>query len=100
VRLAYRRRRDRLVAALEPLGLRVSGIAAGLHAVVELPSREREVLAVARGRRHGLALTGLGEFAVDASTGQAGLVVGYARPPQHAYPTALAELRAVLAPGS
>ena len=30
-RLAYRRRRDRLVAALAPLNLEVSGIAAGMH---------------------------------------------------------------------
>jgi GntR family transcriptional regulator/MocR family aminotransferase len=100
MRLAYRRRRDSLVASLEPLGLRVTGIAAGLHAVVELPSTEREVEAVARGREHGLELLGLGDFAFDASRSQSGLVVGYARPPQHAYTAALARLRAVLAPGS
>lgn len=100
MRLVYRRRRDSLVASLEPLGLRVSGIAAGLHAVVELPATEREVRAVARGGEQGLALLGLGDFAVDVHRRRAGLVVGYARPPQHAYTAALARLRAALAPGS
>lgn len=42
-RLAYRHRRDRLVAALarHAPGVRVSGIAAGLHAVAELPPGQR-----------------------------------------------------------
>jgi GntR family transcriptional regulator / MocR family aminotransferase len=45
-RLAYRRRRDRLATVLRRQGLRVSGIAAGMHAVLELPDRsvERAVL--------------------------------------------------------
>ncbi len=36
-RLVYRHRRDRLITALDPIGLRVGGIAAGLHVVVDLP---------------------------------------------------------------
>src|SRR5439155_761250 len=63
-RLAYRRRRDRLVALLHARvpPVRVTGIAAGLHAVVELPSTvdEREVVAMAAER--GLALHGLSAF--------------------------------------
>ena len=54
-RLAYRQRRDRLTAAFDTTGLRVHGLPAGLHAVVDLPTghTEEEVVAAARGRgRH------------------------------------------------
>jgi GntR family transcriptional regulator/MocR family aminotransferase len=103
-RLAYRRRRDRLVAALAqaaPLA-RVTGIAAGLHAVVELAPGRREADAVASAQRHGVVVSGLSQFyagAVDAGAGQrpAALVVGYATPPSHAYTTAIARLAAALA---
>ena len=112
-RLVYRRRRDRLVEALAPLGLRVSGIAAGLHAVLDfhfITTLEPRSLTLAAD--HGLALDGLRDYAFDggAFDGEAydggalddrarrsGLVIGYARPPEHAYTTALARLRAVLA---
>jgi GntR family transcriptional regulator / MocR family aminotransferase len=114
-RLAYRRRRDRLAAALHRRGLRVTGIAAGLHAVLELPGTDTERQLVARAARHGLALQGLESFlaarptpagpgqagrAESATTGagRAGLVIGYGRPPEHAYTTALARLCAVLSP--
>jgi GntR family transcriptional regulator / MocR family aminotransferase len=92
VRLEYRRRRDRLLAAVTPVG----GIAAGLHAVVELPDREREDQVVGRAWANGLAVQGLREFAFDGDRARAGLVVNYARPPRHAYTTALARLRAAL----
>jgi GntR family transcriptional regulator/MocR family aminotransferase len=96
VRLEYHRRRDRLLDAVAPLGLPVGGIAAGLHAVVELPDRRREAQVIGRGRAIGLALDGLGDYAFDASRTRAGLVINYARPPAHAYTTTLARLRAVL----
>jgi GntR family transcriptional regulator/MocR family aminotransferase len=98
-RLAYRRRRDRLTAAL-PGGpqLRVSGIAAGLHAVLDLPRTDVEQHLIARASERGLALDGLERYRAAAAQGgdRAGLVIGYARPPEHAYTTALARLRAVL----
>src|SRR5690348_14246812 len=57
-RLAYRRRRDRLVAALrrDAPQVQVTGIAAGLHAVLRLPPGQREEDLVARATRHGLAI--------------------------------------------
>lgn len=92
-RLRYRRRRDRLVAALAERvpHVRVSGIAAGLHALVELPGGpEGETAAVARAARRGLQLNGLGRYrhpgAVDA---RQALVVGYGTPPDHAFAGAL-----------
>jgi GntR family transcriptional regulator/MocR family aminotransferase len=64
MRLRYRRRRDQLVAAVadQAPGIRVSGIAAGLHAVLELPpGTEQSVISSAASQ--GLALEGLGCFA-------------------------------------
>jgi GntR family transcriptional regulator / MocR family aminotransferase len=99
-RLAYRRRRDRLAVALHRQGLPVTGIAAGLQAVVELPGTGTERAAVAAAGRNGLAIDGLEYYraeGVPAGDGRAGLVVGFGRPPEHGYTTALARLCAVLA---
>jgi len=99
-RLAYRRRRDRLAAAMAGQGRHVSGIAAGLHAVLDLPGTDTERELIARAGQHGLALDGLESYrAPGAAAGQAGLVIGYGRPPEHAYTTALARLCAALSPG-
>jgi GntR family transcriptional regulator / MocR family aminotransferase len=105
VRLAYRRRRDRLTAALHRQQRHVTGIAAGLHAVLELTATGNETAVgaerqlITRAAGHGLALQGLESFrAPGASADRAGLVIGYGRPPEHAYTTALARLCAVLDP--
>jgi GntR family transcriptional regulator/MocR family aminotransferase len=96
-RLAYRRRRDRLAAALRQRGRHVTGIAAGLHAVLELPRADIERQLIARASQHGLALQGLESFrAPGPGADRAGLVIGYGRPAEHAYTTALARLCAVL----
>ena len=96
-RLAYRRRRDRLAAALRGHGHHVTGIAAGLHAVLELPAADTERHLITRAAGHGLAVQGLESFRADGtSADRAGLVIGYGRPPEHAYTTALARLCAVL----
>ena len=99
-RLAYRRRRDRLIAALERHApeARITGIAAGLHAIVELPAggKGEEQAVVARAAEHGLALEGLAAYrAVERGHGPA-LVVGYGTPPEHAFTGAVARLTAVL----
>ena len=101
VRLAYRRRRYRLIRALrrEAPQVRVTGIAAGLHAVLRLPPGQREEDLIARAARHGLAVEGLGAYSLGPHHEGPALVVGYATPPAHAYTTALARLCAVLAPG-
>jgi len=97
-RLAYRRRRDRLVDALarHAPGVRVTGIAAGLHAVAELPPGQREDQVVARAAARGVAIEGLGGYALRAHTRGPALVIGYAAPPEHAYTSALARLTAAL----
>jgi GntR family transcriptional regulator/MocR family aminotransferase len=97
-RLAYRRRRDRLVATLARVpDVWVTGIAAGMHAVVALAPGQREDDVIARGVAQGLALEGLETFSTGAQQHVPSLVIGYGRPPEHAWTTALARLRALLA---
>jgi GntR family transcriptional regulator/MocR family aminotransferase len=95
MRGVYRRRRDHLVDAVAEHAphIRVSGIAAGLHAVLELPSgTERSSLDAAR--RQGLAVDGLSFYRHPDSTMPHldGLVVGYGTPPEHAFSAALQAL--------
>ncbi|MFF9626616.1 PLP-dependent aminotransferase family protein [Streptomyces griseosporeus] len=101
-RLRYRRRRDQL---LDRLGGRrgVRGVAAGLHALVEVAD-EKEVLA--RAEAEGLALGCLGEHwhapGGPGAERPQGIVVGYGTPRERAYPEALEALARVLksVPGS
>jgi GntR family transcriptional regulator / MocR family aminotransferase len=78
--------------SLGELRPRLAGIAAGMHAVLDLPD---ESAVIARAADHGLAVQGLRGFAAVPGD-RAGLVIGYGRPPEHAYSTALARLAAVL----
>jgi GntR family transcriptional regulator/MocR family aminotransferase len=118
-RLRYRRRRDRLAALLAERSpdVTVTGVAAGLHAVLELGRGLRtadEAGIVSRAARAGLTVQGLGEFSYDADPGAragygpaaspshqpgtgAALVVGYGTPPDHAFAGALDTLCDVLA---
>ncbi|MEU5321979.1 PLP-dependent aminotransferase family protein [Streptomyces sp. NPDC021056] len=93
-RLRYRRRRDQL---LHRLGERrpVRGIAAGLHALVEVAD-EKEALA--RAEAAGLAVGRLGDHwhTPDAEGRPQGLVVGYGTPRERVYPEALEALGTVL----
>jgi GntR family transcriptional regulator/MocR family aminotransferase len=90
-RIGYRRRRDRLV---ERLGARwrVQGIAAGLHALVEVGD---EAAVLARAAAEGLAVGSLREH-WHAAGSREGLVVGYGTPREGAYPQALEALVRVL----
>ncbi|MEU1601511.1 PLP-dependent aminotransferase family protein [Streptomyces sp. NPDC005708] len=96
MRARYRRRRDQLVTAAVQHAphVRVSGIAAGLHAVLELPADgPSEAELVTRAQQQGLALAGMASF--GKGTGPA-LVVGYGTPPEHAFAGALQRLCTVL----
>ncbi len=96
-RLAYRRRRDRLVQVLadQVPAVAVSGIAAGLHVVARLPHGTEEA-AIAAAAEHGVAVQGLGTFTQPGHDHPPALVIGYATPPDHAYTAALARLAAAL----
>jgi GntR family transcriptional regulator / MocR family aminotransferase len=103
MRLRYQRRRDELVATLAQRvpGFRVTGMAAGLQAVIELPrGTERSVVVAAADQ--GLAVSGLAEYRYE--TPESGwrlpeadaLVVGYAAPSDSAWAGALDALCRVL----
>ncbi|MFJ3900587.1 PLP-dependent aminotransferase family protein [Streptomyces sp. NPDC090025] len=98
MRLRYRRRRDQLVAAVAERSptTRISGIAAGLHAVLELPEgTEESVLRSAAFQ--GLALLGINRFRhPDTPRTRDALVVGYGTPPDSAWSGALEALCRVL----
>ncbi|MEU6679313.1 PLP-dependent aminotransferase family protein [Streptomyces sp. NPDC046925] len=99
-RLRYRRRRDQLIEALAARApeVRATGIAAGLHAVLELPpGTERTVVQAASWQR--LGVQGLASFRHPAAPRLAerdALVVGYGTPPDHAWAGALEALCRVL----
>lgn len=87
-RLRYRRRRDDLVAALAERApdVRATGIAAGLHAVLQLPpGTEQPVVRAANWQ--GVAVHGLSRYRHPAAEAQHldALVVGYGTPPDHAW---------------
>jgi GntR family transcriptional regulator/MocR family aminotransferase len=99
-RQTYRSRRDQLVAALAEHApdVRVTGMAAGLQAVLELPpGTERSVLEAAA--RHGLMVSGMAEFrheALDQPAARDALVVNYSAVSDSAWPGALDALCAVM----
>ncbi|WP_233521404.1 MocR-like pyridoxine biosynthesis transcription factor PdxR [Streptomyces triticagri] len=98
-RLHYRRRRDELVTALAEHAphVTVSGIAAGLHAVLELPPGTEQSTVRAAAWQN-LAVNGLTGFRhpTGALPPRDGLVVGYGTPADHAWPGALEALCAAL----
>jgi GntR family transcriptional regulator/MocR family aminotransferase len=95
-RLRYRQRRDALIAALATVRqVRTGGIAAGLHALVELTGGPPESAVVARLARAGVAVHPLEPY-WHRRRGLSGLVVGFGTPPEHAFPAALGALIAGL----
>ncbi|WP_329166018.1 PLP-dependent aminotransferase family protein [Streptomyces sp. NBC_01717] len=103
MRLHYRRRRDQLVTALAQRAphVRVTGMAAGLQAVLELP-RGTEHSVTEAAARQGLAVSGLAEFRYEVPEAgrrlpeQDALVVNYAAPSDSAWTGALDTLCRVM----
>ena len=98
-RLAYRRRRDRLVDALRRHApqVQITGIAAGLHLLLDLPDSHTEHDIISRAARRGLAIEGLGSYERAPGTHPPALVVGYGTPHEHAFTGAIERLTAALA---
>jgi GntR family transcriptional regulator/MocR family aminotransferase len=94
MRVVYRRRRDALVEALADAlpEATVRGIAAGLHAAVELPGDYDEGAVVAEARRRRIELSAMGRYRGDAGAGPPTLLLGYA---QSSEPTIRAGVRAL-----
>ncbi|MFG1807639.1 PLP-dependent aminotransferase family protein [Streptomyces sp. NPDC049040] len=103
MRQRYRRRRDQLVTALahSAPAVRVTGMAAGLQAVVELP-RGTEGEVVQSAARRGLEVSGLSEFFHPGAERdrrgpeQDALVVNFAASSDSAWTGALETLRSVM----
>lgn len=103
MRLKYRRRRDELVAALAQRAprVRLSGVAAGLQALVELPHGTERAVVEAAARR-GLSVSGLSEYRFaqpeveSMSNPRDALVVGYSSPSDSAWEGTLEALCSVL----
>jgi GntR family transcriptional regulator / MocR family aminotransferase len=98
MRLIYRRRRDRLVTLLARRApdVRVTGIAAGLQALVTLPDKGSEDAVVAEAAARGVAVNGLAMLRRGGPPRPAALVVGYGSPPEHRFTTAISRLAAAL----
>jgi GntR family transcriptional regulator/MocR family aminotransferase len=103
MRLRYQRRRDQLVETLATRvpGVRVTGMSAGLQAVIDLPrGTERSVVAAAADQ--GLVVSGLAEYRYDMPKSEwqspevDALVIGYAAPSDSAWAGALDALCDVL----
>lgn len=103
MRSRYRRRRDELVAAVakHSRAVCITGVAAGLQVVLDLPAGT-ETSVVQDAVRKGLAISGLSQFGCEAAgpgwvfPERDALVVGYAGSSDSGWPSALATLCAVL----
>jgi GntR family transcriptional regulator/MocR family aminotransferase len=79
MRAVYGRRRETLVAALarHAPGVRLTGLAAGFHAVAHLPAAASEEAVVAAARDRGVGLYGMGGFRAAQAAGPPRLVLGF-----------------------
>ncbi len=90
---AYRARRDALIGALADRipSARISGTAAGLHVVAEIPGADEAAVVAAAARRR-IAIRGIGTYAIAEPRRPrpaATLVLGYGRLSADAIPTAV-----------
>ena len=74
----------------------VTGIAAGLHALLTLPDGVTEEEVAVRAAHRGLMVGGLAAYRAGGAEQPPALVIGYATPPDHAYTGAVARLVAAL----
>jgi GntR family transcriptional regulator/MocR family aminotransferase len=100
MRMSYRHRRDRLVEALRPFDVGISGLAAGLHLLLTLPAgTEHE--AIRRAGEAGIALSGLSLLRHPDAGAEVpapdGIVVSFGTPAEHAFTAAVDALCGVLA---
>lgn len=95
---SYASRRAALAATVERElpGVRVRGIAAGLHAIAELPGDVAEQAVVDAARARGIALEGVGAYRVVTAPRPAMLALGYANVSEPAIARAIAALAEAL----
>jgi GntR family transcriptional regulator/MocR family aminotransferase len=99
LRISYRSRRDRLIAALAHAApaLEPTGIAAGLHLLLYLTATETsEVQVRAVAEKHGIALAYLGSHWHQPDGRPQGVIVGYSRPSASSFDDVVHDLVGVL----
>jgi GntR family transcriptional regulator/MocR family aminotransferase len=99
LRISYRSRRDRLIAALAQAvpALEPTGIAAGLHLLLYLTATETsEVQVRAVAETHGIALAYLGSHWHQPDGRSQGVIVGYSRPSASLFDDVVRDLVGVL----
>jgi len=97
-RQVYRRRRDALVASLRRHfpDLRLHGVAAGLHVLIELAVGVDERAVVEAAARRSIRIYGGGAYRAKALAGPPTIVVGFGGLPESIIPEAVKEFAAVL----
>jgi GntR family transcriptional regulator/MocR family aminotransferase len=98
VRAVYAARRRTLVAALaaHAPGLRVTGLAAGFHAIVHLPAGSDEEQVIERARERGVGLYGVAPMHSAPGPRPPRLVLGFGDTPGHAIEPGIAAVADLL----
>ena len=98
MRLHYRRRRDRLVEALQDRspGLEIAGTAAGLNLLIPLPDAASEQTVIAAAGAASIGVGGLIHDEHYEREPRAGLIVGYAAAHEHAFEQGVSELASII----
>jgi GntR family transcriptional regulator / MocR family aminotransferase len=98
MRAIYKRRRDLLVSGLATHvpDLRVTGIAAGLHVVLQLPSRDAEVATYTQALENGIMIHPLSRHTMPGYDGPAGVLIGYGAISDAAIPYVVEQLAAAI----
>jgi GntR family transcriptional regulator/MocR family aminotransferase len=98
MRARYHARRDAMVAALADAipEATIRGVAAGLHAIVELPAGDDEQAILDEARRRGIALAILDTYRIDPRDRPPTLLLGYGQVSEPAIRAGIAELAAAV----
>jgi len=98
MRSRYRRRRDEVVAVVEDAipGVRIGGVAAGLHLTASMPDGLDEAAFAAAADARSVALHGIGRYRHRPTHPGEGLVIGYGAPTASDFQPALRRLRDLL----
>ncbi len=93
-RAEYAARRETLLAALatHAPGLRVTGLAAGFHAVLHLPAGTDEARLIEQARERGVGLYGMAPMHRVARPAGPQLVLGFGDTPRHAIDAGIAAI--------
>jgi GntR family transcriptional regulator/MocR family aminotransferase len=95
----YGRRRAELIDALgrHVPGLRLTGLAAGFHAVAHLPDQADERAVVAAARERLVGLYGMGDYRATAAAAAPQLVLGFGNVSERAIEPGIAAVADLLA---